>query len=370
MQLVSSGALTPVIKILTDYPRDDLAHDEVQQALVTACLKFGIKPYNLDVGAVPGMDTVVAGFKTAQLALNSKLGFGHIFHTNCAPRKNIISVKSQGEKIVLGITRSGVALLLVNAGYTLAPFKSAAEKGDITFFQTSVPDSGSQFRSRDFFPAAVAELAAHFTALVDQKGSDAITALLEKQDYTGLLQGLSFAGDPVPVEALPQLAQGSVFYIDNFGNIKLNLKHKDLLALYPAGTVLTVSIGGSVSEAVTGDVGFSQGEGVLALTSGSSGWGDDFFTEVFLRGGRAAGQFQAVQAGMEVFGLPRDDLAAVIDMLRHVDADVSRRLDLDNISEARIIKLLSRAGLIVDGFDATQLRHALDDKTVLERLSA
>src|SRR4051812_9933248 len=117
------GKLTPVLKILTDYPRDDLAHDEVQQALVTACVRHDVDARNVDVGAIPSLDTVSGGFKTAQLALNSQLGYGHVIHTNCAPRKNIASVKSSGEKIVVGITKTGVALLIVNAGYALAHFR-------------------------------------------------------------------------------------------------------------------------------------------------------------------------------------------------------------------------------------------------------
>src|SRR3989304_2665350 len=134
----SNGTFKPVIKILTDYPRDDLAHDEVQQALVAACARHQVDVFNLDVGAIPGMDTVVAGFKTAQLALNSPLGFGHIFHTNCAPRKNLVSIRSQGEKVVLGMTASGVTMLMVNAGHALAPFYDLAREGAVAFYQTSV----------------------------------------------------------------------------------------------------------------------------------------------------------------------------------------------------------------------------------------
>ena len=68
--LLKSDLLKPVIKILTDYPRDDLASDEVEQSLITACAMADLDYFSCDVGAIKAMDTVMAAFKTAQLALN------------------------------------------------------------------------------------------------------------------------------------------------------------------------------------------------------------------------------------------------------------------------------------------------------------
>lgn len=368
MQLVDlKGALRPVLKILTDYPRDDLAHDEVHQALVTACVQNDLVPYNIDVGAIPGLDTVTAGFKTAQLALNSKLGFGHVFHTNCAPRKNLVSVQSAGEKIVLGLTPSGVALLMVNAGYVLSPFYDLAREQGIVFYQTSVPDSGSQFRSRDYFPDAMASLAAHFVSCVAKYGAKEIQNKLSSGAYDDLVKGWTYAGERLSLKNIPQLPKGAVNYIDNFGNIKLNYLHKDLLSLYEPGTILTVRLGNTACEAIVGGVGFSQDEGVLALTSGSSGWQENFFTEIFLRGGRAAAQFQDFSVGDTVSAIAKDDLQEVIAVLQGLDSSAAARLDLHGVTEAKIIKMLSRLGLIKNGFDTTALKQALKTK-VLESL--
>ena len=293
MELIDAeGRLTPVLKILTDYPRDDLAHDEVHQSLVTACVKRGVWPANIDVGAIPSLDTIIAGFKTAQLVFNSQLGYGHIFHTNCAPRKNIVSVQSKGEKIVLGMTRTGVVLLVVNSGYTLAPFYEAVHTGEITFYQTSVPDAGSQFRSRDYFPDAMADLTLHLSDKLKALGKEKIRKLLQAHAFHEILQGLEYLGDPLNLSSFPHLPEGCVYYIDSFGNIKLNYKHNKLLNLYPPGTPLVVALGNTVSDVIVGDAGFSMGEGVVALTSGSSGWavgreGKYMFSEIFLRVGRA-----------------------------------------------------------------------------------
>lgn len=376
MQLIDrDGRLTPVLKILTDYPRDDLAHDEVHQSLVTACVTRGLYPANIDVGSIPALDTIAAGFKTAQLVFNSKLGYGHIFHTNCAPRKNIVSVKSQGEKIVLGITRSGVVLLMVNAGYTLAPFYDAVQAGEMMFYQTTVPDSGSQFRSRDYFPDAMADLTLHLATRFSSMGEEKIKQLLKVHAFREILDGLAYLGEPLNLTSFPVLPSGTVYYVDNFGNIKLNLKHFRLSNVHAVGTPLVIAIGNTVCDAVVGDAGFSMGEGVIAITSGSSGWavgreGKAMFSEIFLRGGSAASHFPGVKSGDRMLVMKRGDLQRVIEMLKAAGRDVSERLDLYNISEARIMELLGRAKLIRDGFDTTELQRALERTELIKRLMA
>ena len=376
MELIDAdGRLAPVLKILTDYPRDDLAHDEVHQSLVTACVKRGVWPANIDVGAIPSLDTIVAGFKTAQLVFNSALGYGHIFHTNCAPRKNIVSVQSKGEKIVLGMTRTGVVLLVVNAGYTLAPFYEAVHAGEITFYQTSVPDAGSQFRSRDYFPDAMADLTLHLSDRLKVLGKDRIHKLLQAHAFHEILQGLEYLGEPLNLGSFPHLPDGCVYYVDSFGNIKLNIKHQKVLSFYPPGTSLVIALGNTVSDVVVGDSGFSMGEGVLAITSGSSGWavgreGKAMFSELFLRGGRADAHFPGFRTGDQVIAMPRADLQRVIDMLRSASRDVSDKLDLHNTSEPRIMHALARARLIRNGFDTTELQNSFSRGDLLKRLMA
>jgi hypothetical protein len=376
MELIDAdGSLKPVLKILTDYPRDDLAHDEVHQSLVTACVKRGVWPANIDVGAIPGMDTIVAGFKTAQLVFNSALGYGHIFHTNCAPRKNIVTMQSKGEKIVLGVSRTGVVALIVNAGYTLAPFRAAAEAGDITFYQTSVPDSGSQFRSRDFFPDAMADLTLHLSQRLKFLGKDKVKGLLAERAFPQILDGLSYLGAPLGLSSFPLLPEGAVYYVDSFGNIKLNYLHQRLLGLHAPGTPLVIALGNTVCDAIVGDAGFSMGEGVIAITSGSSGWSiggapKAMFSEIFLRGGRAEAHFPGFKPGDPVLAMKRADLQRVIDMLRGAGRDVTDRLDLYNTSEPRIMHALARARLIRDGFDTTELQKSLEQNDLLKRLVA
>lgn len=370
--LVKKTELSPIVKILTDYPRDDLASDEVHQALVSACVHHGVRPYNLDVGAIPGMNTVVAGFKTAQLALNSTLGFGHIIHTNCAPRRNIVTNNSKGEGVVLGILPNGVTLLTVSSGYSLAPFYDLIQSGDAQFFETRIPDSGSQFRSRDYFPDGAARLARYYQDVIADKGQEYVSGCLKQGRFADIIEGFEFVGDRIDENHFNDLPTGSIYYIDNFGNMKLNIAHDDLTKQYKPGETLILSVNDQITEAVVGKAGFSLGEGILALTRGSSGWhikGEDMrLTEVFLRGGNAAQSFKDINPGDQITILSKQDLAAVIDQIRESGLKKLRTLDLYIFSESQLVKLLAIEGLIEAGFKTDKLRQAISDNSLIDKL--
>jgi|AntRauTorcE11897_2_1112592.scaffolds.fasta_scaffold00992_9 S-adenosylmethionine hydrolase len=370
--LLKGSKLKPYLKILTDYPRDDLASDEVQQALVTACAVHDVEPFNIDVGAVTGMDTVVAGFKTAQLAMNSKLGFGHIIHTNCAPRKNIISTESKGEGVVLGMLPNGVCMLTVSSGYSLAPFYKMIAAGEVKFFQTRIPDAGSQFRSRDYFPDATARLARYLQDITTKKGEEVIQEIIKSGNGHQLLEDFEYIGEPVDESWFNELPEGGIWYIDNFGNIKLNIAHEELVDQYDPGSALMVAINDTIVDAVVGTAGFSQGEGILALTRGSSGWSkadqEIRFTEIFLRGGSAAKMFSNIKPGLQVQIIAKKDLYRCVEQIRSSGLKKLATLDLYMFSEAKLIELLAIEGLIEDGFKTDKLRASLDDKTLVEKI--
>lgn len=375
LPLVFEGALRPAIKILTDYPRDDLASDEVQQALVTACAKHRVQPYNLDVGAVPAMDTIVSGFKTAQLAINSSLGFGHILHTNCAPRRNIVTNKSKGEGVVLGFLENGVCLLTVNSGYTLSPFYELMKEGRIKLFETHIPDSGSQFRSRDYFPEGTAHLAAFLQQQLDQLGEDKIKQICANNDAETLFDGFELLGKELTLDHITPLPKSLVWYIDNFGNLKLNITHAELEEYHNAGDILSLVIGDKVVDAIIGKAGFSQGEGIIALTCGSSGWGDENstngqLTEVFLRGGSAAEQFKDhVHPGARIFGVKKKDLQNALQIIRENEIQAIGKRDMLFLSEAKLVQVIADdLGLIENGFDCRKLRAAIENGEFAELL--
>ncbi|MGM0423053.1 MAG: SAM hydroxide adenosyltransferase, partial [Pseudomonadota bacterium] len=342
------------------------------QAVTSACAVNDVDVFNIDVGAIAGMDTVIAGFKTAQLAMNSKLGFGHIIHTNCAPRKNIISTESKGEGVVLGMLPNGVCLLTVSSGYSLAPFYKMIAAGEVQFFQTRIPDAGSQFRSRDYFPDATARLARYLQDITVRKGANAIQDIIDSGKGHELLADFEYIGEPVDESWFNELPEGGIWYIDNFGNIKLNIPHEELVEQYDPGSALMVAINDTIVDAVVGTAGFSQGEGILALTRGSSGWSktdqEVRFTEIFLRGGSAAKMFSNIKPGVQVQIISRKDLYRCVEQIRNSGLKKLATLDLYLFSEAKLIELLAIEGLIEDGFKTDKLRAALDAGTLVDQI--
>jgi len=145
-----------------------------------------------------------------------------------------------------------------------------------------------------------------------------------------------------------------------------------LTSQYEPGETLILSVNDKIAETVVGKAGFSLGEGILALTKGSSGWrcnGSDMrLTEVFLRGGSAAQAFKGVKPGDQITILSKRDLSAVIDQIRDAGLKKLRTLDLYIFSEAQLVKLLAIEGLIENGFKTDSLRQALKNGTLLERL--
>ncbi len=375
LPLIQQDILKPVITILTDYPRDDLASDEVRQALVTSCAMEKLECFSIDVAAIPGMNTVVAGFKSAQLACNSQMGFGHVFLTNCAPRKNIISSRSKGEGVVIGILPNGATVLTVDSGYALAPFANMIRSGQAHFFYSDIPDEGSQFRSRDYFPAASVKLASYIRDAARTVGPTTIKEKLAAGKHADLIADFPLLREKLTIDDVTEMQQGAIWYIDNFGNIKLNLVHEELLKHHAVGTNLIMSVGDSIADAIIGKAGFSQGEGILALTRGSSGWNeggaeDIRFTEIFLRGSSAANLLQDAAPGEQLFILAKEDLVKAQKMLRDGGVQYIGAHNLFMMSEARLIHMFAHYRLIKNGIDSRHLQKRLDDGSLVDFLLA
>ena len=139
-----------------------------------------------------------------------------------------------------------------------------------------VPDAGSQFRSRDVFPGAVADLARGDTSLL---------------------------GPEVTVAAPPPR---SVVYVDGYGNLKTSWYD----APAEVGARIRVDIGGRQVDAVVSDGVFAVPDGEMSFAPGSSGWpaADGRHRacyELFARGASAAELFGHLGAGTEVKVLSR-----------------------------------------------------------------
>jgi len=256
-----------IVHVIADYAAGDLAFSEMSAALA-AHLPNG---WTWIQTPVDSFNTVATGFTLAQLGLQD-LPLDRIVFANCAPRQDAHEARrdNQGEGLLYGVLSSGVPVLVVNSGYSLS-----FVRGDLReLWSTNVPDSGSQFRSRDVFPPFVGKLA---------RGE--MDFLREKLD---------------PAAVIPDAPVGVIGYIDSFGNLKTTYRDMQLRD----GQRVTVSINGIRRTATVATGSFSVREGDIAFAPGSSGH-DCRFWEVFQRGGSAALTFGSPRVGAPV-GLKPD----------------------------------------------------------------
>ena len=243
-----------LVHVVADYgAAGDLAFAEVAQRLMAQLPGAAVVPT-----PVGPFDTLAAGFVIAQLALNEGPADRVVFH-NVAPRRDETDPRreNEGERFTVGEAAGGTLVVGPNSGHSLA-----FVAGELALHYLDVPAAGSQFRSRDFLPAAVGRLA---------RGDRGV--ILEE----------------VPGDMVPAIPAGVVAYTDGYGNLKTTLEEP------PAanGERVLVRVGGAVTTAIASDGTFSVAEGELALAPGSSGWpltagGERRFLELFLRGGSAA----------------------------------------------------------------------------------
>ena len=246
-----------LLTVVADYGVGDLAFAEVRQRLALLLPEAEVTAI-----PVPPFDTVSAGFCLAQLAF----GDGppdRVLYANVAPRQDEDEPREDnaGERLVAARLPSGVLVVGVAAG---ASMSFLADEG-VPLHAVDVPDAGSQFRSRDVFPDALAALVRGESELI---------------------------GEPVRVDPAPQR---SVVYTDGYGNLKTSWYD----APADPGTSMRLSIGGKVQEVVVSDGVFAVPAGAIAFAPGSSGWRRPCY-EIFARGRNAADLFGYPAAGTPV----------------------------------------------------------------------
>lgn len=202
---------------------------------------------------VPSLDTMAIGFVTAQYAYAPNHG-RMVIYGNAAPRRDTSKAKknNQDQGIKYAKLKNGVEIVNVNSEYAFGFVKS-----DIVEFRNiDCPNSGSQFRSRDFFPERVAKI-------VDL-------------DYAILTEQLT-------IDSIPDIPNNRIAWTDGFGNIKTTMRKSDLVQRgFQAGQSVQVILNGVSMLGVIATGGFSVDRGVLAVNIGSSGY-DNPFVELFLR---------------------------------------------------------------------------------------
>ena len=157
---------------------------------------------------------------------------------------------------------NGVEICAVNSGYSLAFVKNFAE--DIRQINCSV--EGSQFRSRDIFPAS----------------------------FGKIMNGdLSEMGESV-MDSIPEAPRDVLCYTDGYGNMKCALDVDDIMGR--KGQDIIVEANGQQQIVRIADGIFGVEDGQFCLSVGSSGWTNSDgqkirFAEIVKRGGSAAAVF-------------------------------------------------------------------------------
>jgi hypothetical protein len=264
----SKGEGRMLFHIVADYGAGDLAFAEVAQRV-----KLHLPDAEPIYTPIAPFETLVAGFCVAQLGLNSAPANTVVYH-NVAPRQDEGGARegNEGERLACALLPNGVRAIGVNAGYAFSFVRAAAEE----LRWASVPAEGSQFRSRDLFPEAVADIVA---------------------GRPGAL------GRRVEPSAVPEVPENRIAYIDGYGNLKTTAEQSTLG--FASGTTVRVRIGAVELTAKASDGTFGVERGELSFAPGSSGWtkrdGEEVrWMELFLRDGSAWEAFGRPQVGAEV----------------------------------------------------------------------
>jgi hypothetical protein len=257
-----------LVHIVADYGHGDLAFAEVVQRL-----KYYLPDAEPMLTTVPPFSTLAAGFCIAQLGLNEAPA-GTIIYHNVAPRLDDpeARIANAGERLAFARLPTGVRVIGVNAGYTFAFVRDAAEE----LRWASVAAEGSQFRSRDLFPQAAAAIAL---------GSPGAVA------------------EALPRTDIPEVPGYRIAYVDGYGNLKTTIRLSE--SPVRSGSAIRVRIGRAEREAVASDGSFAVEPGRLAFAPGSSGWrysrdAETRWMELFLRGGSAWETFDRPPVGETV----------------------------------------------------------------------
>ncbi len=238
--------MTSIIHLIADYGVGDPAFAEVMQKLYCLNPQIRIIPTSVDK-----FSTLATGFWTHQFAVVNPMP-DMMIYTNTAPRKDKKEkrVKNEGEGLVAATLINGVNVVGVNAGYCFSFIKPLIKSLTVV----NVANSGSQFRSRDFYP-------------------EAVVGIMQKD--------AAFTGARLDPATLPDAPANRIAWIDGYGNLKTSTRSSTVT--FEPGQPVLIELNGMKRTAFFTDGTFSVREGELAFAPGSSG-GEDKFMEIFLRG--------------------------------------------------------------------------------------
>lgn len=221
---------------------------------------------------VYAFSTVETGFWIAQESLHSEHKDLVIF-SNTAPRGDITWVGDDEQPFVCGLLDNDIPVFAVHALYNLSFIKERLK----ALWEVKVPNVGTQFRSRDYYPEAT----------------------------MAILNGdLSRLGKEISLTSIPAYPKFTVASVDGYGNLKTTIRRSDLSSHILTSPVVRISLNKHYHFALnTVGLGIKGKIGDMCLVSGSSGGKGKNFVEVIKLQMRADREF-------EVDG-PRDDLGQI-----------------------------------------------------------
>lgn len=239
----------PTIVLIADYGIGDPSFTEVALQLKRFLPEATVLPQS-----TPAFSTINTGFWILQIALTKILPNTYIY-SNTAPRKEDKEAqeRNRGEKLMYAKLTNGAEIIAVNAGYTFSFVKPHIAD----FRYINCANDGSQFRSRDIFPEALARIIHKDQGIIGEKAN---------------------------ASYIPDYPPHVIAHIDGYGNIKTTTREADV-HLTP-GQPLIIQIHTQKHIATYTDGIFNIKEGELAFAPGSSGH-ENRFMEIFLRGGSA-----------------------------------------------------------------------------------
>lgn len=223
---------------------------------------------------VYAFSTIETGFWVAQEGLHSEHKNLVIF-SNTAPRGDVHWRGEDHQGFVCGILDNGVPVFSVNAGYNLSFVKDRL-KG---LFDVKVPNTGTQFRSRDYYPQAT----------------------------MAILQGdFSKIGLAIDMRKIPDVPSFKLASVDGYGNLKTTIKKSHLTERVLKSKIIRVTANGYSHLAVNTliDTPIKARSYDLCLMQGSSGGKLGNYLEIVRLMARASDDFR-------IDG-PRDDLNKII----------------------------------------------------------
>ena len=221
---------------------------------------------------VYAFSTLETGFWIAQEGLHSEHKDLVIF-SNTAPRGDIVWKGENTQAFVCGLLDNGIPFFAVNAGFNLSFVKDRL-KG---LWEVKVPNVGTQFRSRDFYPEA--------------------TMAILNGDTNRI-------GKVINLKEIPEIPSFVLASVDGYGNLKTTIRRSHLSESAAISLVLRIKLNGKTHFAINTLISGIKGKtGDLCMVVGSSGGKNRNFIEIVRLQGRAADDFK-------IDG-PRDDLGQI-----------------------------------------------------------